>query len=217
MFPGGTTPFTPFLKKKKEKDTNFPSDREACKGRMVICLPFCSQPLLCSSWSPWARPVSSPPLCCRRWPTPTATSWAGRPRRRASSTRAHPTTSPATSGATPRQRTRSTSPWSSRWSLQSDSRGAVALSSADHSPAFFYFLCLHATDAKQEQSARQRRDVQPLPLPAALRQHVHHHLLPSQPGQVRLPPGLALQDLHAQLRGGQAPKTNQWSSLAHVS
>lgn len=70
-------------------------------------------------------------------------------------------------------------------------------------------LCLHTVDAKQEQSPCERRDVQPLLFPASLQQHVHHHLLPSQSKQVRLPSGLPLQDLHAQLRGGQAVTTKQ--------
>lgn len=46
--------------------------------------------------------------------------------------------------------------------------------------------------------------MQPFPRSGALRQYVCHHLLPFQFEQVRLPPRLALQDLHAQLRGGRA-------------
>lgn len=52
--------------------------------------------------------------------------------------------------------------------------------------------------------------MQPLPAAAGHHQHVRHHLLPAGPRQVRLPPGLPLQVLPAQLRRG-------WEQTASVS
>lgn len=72
-----------------------------------------------------------------------------------------------------------------------------------------------AADAEQEQPPpRQRGDVQPLPAAAGHHQHVCHHLLPAGPRQVRLPPGLPLQVLPAQLRSREGWGRGQTPSVS---
>lgn len=63
--------------------------------------------------------------------------------------------------------------------------------------------------------------MQPLPAPTGHHQHVCHHLLPTGPRQVRLPPGLPLQVLPAQLRRrilgqGQTPSVSTWTSSSSI-
>lgn len=77
--------------------------------------------------------------------------------------------------------------------------------------------CLHAADAKQEQSSRERWDLQPLLFPDGLQQHVHHHLLPALREQVWLPSRLPLQVLHAQLRGANIHATNNIPYLLFIA
>lgn len=89
----------------------------------------------------------------------------------------------------------------------------ICLCKSDYISAFIW--CLHITDAKQEQSPRERRDVQPLPLPAGLQQHVHHHVLPHRPKQVWFPSRLPLQELHAQLRIGKWPLKTKPTLFIH--
>lgn len=89
----------------------------------------------------------------------------------------------------------------------------ICLCKSDYISAFIW--CLHITDVKQEQSPRERRDVQPLPLPAGLQQHVHHHVLPHRPKQVWFPSRLPLQELHAQLRIGNRPLKTKPTLFIH--